>query len=96
LIKLPSGNEKLVSIKNRAVLGIISNKKHYLKKIKKAGNNIRLGFKPCVRGVAKNCIDHPNGGGRGKTSKWKDCPNFTRRVLKFCPKKKKKKKTLWL
>lgn len=91
IIKYPSGEEKLVSKNNKAVLGIVSNIDLKYKKFKKAGNNIWLGNKPIVRGVAKNAVDHPNGGGRGKTSKWSISSNFTKRVLKGVPLYKKKK-----
>lgn len=85
IIRLPSGEERLFCLYNKAQLGIISNINHKFKKKKKAGNNIWLGRKPIVRGVAKNCVDHPHGGGRGKTSKLKLPSNFTRRVLKGVP-----------
>lgn len=82
VIRLPSGEERYISKYSKGTVGIISNSEHKFKKLKRAGDSFRLGLKPKVRGVAKNCVDHPNGGGRGKTSKWTDCPNFTRRVLK--------------
>lgn len=88
LIRLPSGEERLFGSNIRAILGIISNKEHKLKKRKKASCSIRKGIKPKVRGVAKNAVDHPNGGGRGKSSKWSECPNFTRKVLKGVKTKK--------
>jgi large subunit ribosomal protein L2 len=65
--------------------------KKNLKKKKKASDNIFLGKKPSVRGVAKNCVDHPHGGGRGKTSPLALSSNFTRRVLKGVPTVKNKK-----
>ncbi len=68
LVRFPSGIEKLVSQNLRATLGVISNKSHHLFIKGKAGCSSRLGYKSHVRGVAKNCVDHPNGGGRGKTS----------------------------
>lgn len=75
---------------------MVSNmQKKYIKK-KKASENIFLGKKPTVRGVAKNCVDHPHGGGRGKTSPLALSSNFTKRVLKGVPsvtlKKKDKRK----
>jgi large subunit ribosomal protein L2 len=82
IIRLPSGEERLFHFESKALLGIVSNKNHKFKKKKKAGNNIWLGKKPIVRGVAKNCIDHPHGGGRGKTSKLVLASNFSRKVLK--------------
>lgn len=69
LIRLPSGEERLINYNSKATIGLISNINHKLKKKKKAGDNFHLGLKPRVRGVSKNCVDHPNGGGRGKTSK---------------------------
>lgn len=92
-IRLPSGEIRLLRDTNKAVLGIISNVNNKLKKKKKAGNNIWIGKKPIVRGVAKNCIDHPHGGGRGKTAKLVAPTNFTRRVLKGVP--LYSKKNLW-
>lgn len=82
ILRLPSGEERLFSKKSKAILGIVSNKNHKFEKKKKAGNNIWLGKKPKVRGVAQNCVDHPHGGGRGKTSQLVLASNFTRRVLK--------------
>ena len=82
IIRLPSGEQRLFSKKSKALLGIVSNKLHKFSKKSKAGNNIWLGKKPKVRGVAKNCVDHPHGGGRGKTSPLTLSSNFTRKVLK--------------
>lgn len=88
-IKLPSGEEKLFNKNNRCVIGIVSNINWKLKKKLKAGNNIWIGKKQIVRGVAKNSVDHPHGGGRGKSSKWTFCSNFTKRVLKWVTSVKK-------
>lgn len=82
IIRLPSGEERLLNEKSKALLGMVSNKNHKFEKKRKAGNNIWLGKKPTVRGVAKNCVDHPHGGGRGKTSKLVLASNFSRKVLK--------------
>lgn len=98
-LRLPSGEERLLKGINSAVLGIVSNIEKKLKKKKKAGDNFFLGKKPVVRGVAKNCVDHPHGGGRGKTSPLVLASNFTRRVLKGVPSVKKKKiikRSLWV
>lgn len=84
-IRLPSGEERLLKGDNLAVLGIVSNINNKFEKKKKASDNILLGKKPSVRGVAKNCVDHPHGGGRGKTSPLVLASNFTRRVLKGVP-----------
>jgi len=58
----------------------------------KAGNNFHKGFRPIVRGVAKNSVDHPHGGGRGKTSPLSTATNFTGRVLKSVSSFSKRKK----
>jgi len=90
-IRLPSGEERFLKKDNSAVLGVVSNMQKKFKKKKKASDNIFLGKKPSVRGVAKNCVDHPHGGGRGKTSPLVLSSNFTRRVLKGVPTVKIKK-----
>ncbi|PIM95693.1 50S ribosomal protein L2 [Candidatus Hodgkinia cicadicola] len=68
LIKLNSGIKRLLNKKCTATVGIISNKNHFSKTIGKAGRSRWLGKRPSVRGVAMNPIDHPMGGGEGKTS----------------------------
>ncbi|PIM95184.1 50S ribosomal subunit protein L2 [Candidatus Hodgkinia cicadicola] len=68
LIKLSSGIKKLLNRNCIATIGIISNKNHFSKTIGKAGRSRWLGKRPSVRGVAMNPIDHPMGGGEGKTS----------------------------
>lgn len=68
LIKLPSTQIKLIYNSEFAVLGRISNLFHRLEKIGKAGFNLWAGKKPYVRGLAKNPVDHPHGGGEGKSS----------------------------
>lgn len=68
LLKLPSGEKKFVSSDCFAVIGMASNKQHYEKKLKKAGDSRKHGRRPQVRGVAMNPIDHPHGGGEGKSS----------------------------
>lgn len=68
LLKMPSGEERIISDECVATVGISANSKHSLKKLRKAGQNRRLGVRPTVRGVAMNPVDHPHGGGEGKTS----------------------------
>jgi len=67
-LKLPSGEMRMVSIKCFATIGTVGNKSHENIKIGKAGRNRWLGKRPKVRGVAMNPVDHPHGGGEGKTS----------------------------
>jgi large subunit ribosomal protein L2 len=52
----------------RATLGEVSNTEHNLKKLGKAGAQRWRGVRPTVRGVAMNPVDHPHGGGEGRTS----------------------------
>jgi large subunit ribosomal protein L2 len=68
LIALPSGEKKLIPLSSYASLGTPSNSLLVFKKDYKAGNSRLKNRRPCVRGVAKNPIDHPHGGGEGKTS----------------------------
>lgn len=67
-IRLKSGEEKLILSGCFATIGIVSNINHNLQKIGKAGRSRWLNKRPHVRGVAKNPVDHPHGGGEGKTS----------------------------
>lgn len=68
LVRLSSGTEYLISINCTAVLGMVSNFKHRLKNLRKAGTSRNKGIRPTVRGVAMNPIDHPHGGGEGRKS----------------------------
>jgi len=67
-IKLSSGKYKIVSNDAFATIGIVSNENNFLKVLAKAGRSRWLNKRPSVRGVAMNPIDHPHGGGEGKTS----------------------------
>lgn len=67
-IKLPSLEERYISMFCQATVGTIINNFSHLNKLRKAGNSRWLGRRPKVRGVAMNPIDHPHGGGEGKTS----------------------------
>ena len=68
LIKLASGEIRKVINTSRATIGTVSNSDHQNIKIGKAGRNRWKGKRPSVRGVAMNPVDHPHGGGEGKTS----------------------------
>ena len=67
-LRMKSGEVRRVPVECRAVLGTVSNSEHSLKSIGKAGAKRWLGVRPTVRGVAMNPIDHPHGGGEGRTS----------------------------
>jgi large subunit ribosomal protein L2 len=67
-LKLPSGEMRMISENCFATIGVVGNKSHENVKIGKAGRSRWLGKRPKVRGVVMNPIDHPHGGGEGKTS----------------------------
>lgn len=67
-IRLPSGEFRMVLGECHATIGTVSNPQHELVKIGKAGRNRWKGKKPHQRGVSMNPIDHPHGGGEGRTS----------------------------
>jgi large subunit ribosomal protein L2 len=67
-VRLPSTEMRRVLIDCRATVGEVGNSEHELMKIGKAGRNRWKGVKPQTRGVAMNPVDHPLGGGEGRTS----------------------------
>lgn len=67
-IRLRSGEMRKVPVDCRATLGEVSNSEHSLQKLGKAGAARWRGVRPTVRGVAMNPVDHPHGGGEGRTS----------------------------
>jgi large subunit ribosomal protein L2 len=67
-LKLPSGEIRCVDARCRATLGSIGNGEHNRRSLGKAGRSRWLGIRPRVRGVAMNPVDHPMGGGEGRTS----------------------------
>jgi len=68
IIKLPSGESRMVLISCRATIGTVSNSDHALEKSGKAGRKRWMGRRPRNRGVSMNPVDHPMGGGEGKAS----------------------------
>ena len=67
-LRLRSGEMRKVLADCRATLGEVSNSEHSLRKLGKAGAARWRGVRPTVRGVAMNPVDHPHGGGEGRTS----------------------------
>lgn len=92
VIQLKSGEKKLIFFFLIATIGRISNIKHILNLKYKAGQNIWENKKPCVRGIAMNPIDHPNGG---RTS-GKYYLSFSSRIYKGKKTRKKKKTNKFL
>ncbi|MCB0358884.1 MAG: 50S ribosomal protein L2 [Bdellovibrionales bacterium] len=68
LLRLPSGEQRRVLLTCRATVGEIGNSDHANRSLGKAGVSRWLGRRPKVRGVAMNPVDHPHGGGEGRTS----------------------------
>lgn len=67
-LRLPSGEVRMVALKCRATVGHVGNLEHENASIGKAGRNRWKGRRPRVRGVVMNPVDHPHGGGEGKSS----------------------------
>lgn len=68
LLRLRSGEMRQVPVECRATLGEVGNSEHNLRSLGKAGAKRWRGVRPTVRGVAMNPVDHPHGGGEGKSS----------------------------
>ena len=66
-LKMPSGEFRRVHADCRATIGFVGNGDHNKQSLGKAGRARWLGIRPTVRGVAMNPVDHPNGGGQGKS-----------------------------
>lgn len=66
-VRLRSGEVRKIHIECRATLGQVANEEHSLRRLGKAGVKRWMGIRPTVRGVVMNPVDHPHGGGEGKT-----------------------------
>ncbi|QSW37816.1 50S ribosomal protein L2 [Candidatus Vidania fulgoroideae] len=86
IVKTPKNELRKINNNCKATIGEIGNQDKYLEKLGKAGRNRLKGIRPTVRGVAMNPIDHPHGGGEGKTT-------TKRHPVNFKGKKTKGKKT---
>jgi len=93
-IRLSSGELKLILLTCYATLGVVSNINFKKIKLGKAGRSRWLNRRPSVRGVAKNPVDHPHGGGEGKTSGGRPSVTHQGRITKGKPTRKKNKKKL--
>ncbi len=67
-LRLRSGEMRKIHVDCKATIGEVSNSEHSLRKLGKAGATRWRGIRPTVRGVAMNPVDHPHGGGEGRTS----------------------------
>ena len=66
-VRLPSGEMRKILAKCRATIGEIGNEEHEIVSLGKAGRKRHMGIRPTVRGSAMNPVDHPHGGGEGKS-----------------------------
>ncbi|WP_085318368.1 50S ribosomal protein L2 [Derxia lacustris] len=71
-LRLRSGEIRKVHVECRATIGEVGNEEHSLRQIGKAGANRWRGIRPTVRGTAMNPIDHPHGGGEGRTGEGRE------------------------
>lgn len=71
-LRLRSGEVRIVNSECKATIGTVGNEEHMLRSLGKAGAKRWRGIRPTVRGVAMNPIDHPHGGGEGRTSGGRD------------------------
>lgn len=92
-LRLPSGEYRRVSIECRATVGGVGNSAHELINLGKAGKKRHLGFRPHVRGSAMNPVDHPHGGGEGRTPIGRPSPMtpWGKKTLGLKTRKKNKK-----
>merc|ERR1711907_167578 len=68
IVKMPSGESRMILVTCLATIGAVSNSEHNLEVSGKAGRSRWLGRRPRVRGVVMNPVDHPMGGGEGRSS----------------------------
>ena len=93
-LKLRSGEHRLFSLMTKVTLGSLSNSEHKLISLGKAGRSRWLNKRPSVRGVAMNPIDHPHGGGEGKTSGGRPSVTPWGKITKGQPTRKQKQNKL--
>lgn len=93
-LKLPSGSQKLFPSTAKATLGILGREYLFQENLEKAGRNRWKNKRPTVRGVAMNPVDHPHGGGQGKTKGGRPSVSFKSRITKGQPTRSPRKKNI--
>ena len=73
-LRLPSGEMRLIHLNCKATVGVVGNSEHELIRVGKAGKTRYMGKRPHVRGSAMNPVDHPHGGGEGRTPVGRPAP----------------------
>jgi large subunit ribosomal protein L2 len=89
-VRLRSGEQRLINLNCFASIGIVGNSANNLVQKGKAGKTRWLGIRPTVRGIAMNPVDHPHGGGQGKTSGGRPSVTPKGRPTKGSPTRKRK------
>jgi len=100
ILKMPSGELRTINLNSRATIGVLDNADYRNITLGKAGRKRHLGFRPTVRGMAMNPVDHPHGGGEGRsksgshpTTPWgKSCKGARTRKRKSTAILKRRKK----
>ena len=95
-LKLPSGEVRLVDVNCMATVGQIGNPEHEALSLGKAGRSRWLGRRPKVRGVAQNPVDHPMGGGEGRSSGGRHPCSPTGKLAKGGKTRRKRKPTYYI
>lgn len=97
-LRLPSGEFRLVSLECRATIGQVGNISHELINLGKAGKSRYLGKRPHVRGSAMNPVDHPHGGGEGRTPVGRPSPMspWGKKTLGLKTRKRSKKSNAYI
>ncbi len=98
LIRLPSGEVRMVLLNCRATLGSVGNREHENIRVGKAGKSRHKGIRPTVRGVVMNPVDHPHGGGEGKSPIGRPSPvtPWGKKTLGKKTRKKNKKSNMYI
>ncbi|WP_277218010.1 50S ribosomal protein L2 [Peptoniphilus vaginalis] len=97
-LRLPSGEFRLIDLRCRATIGQVGNISHELITLGKAGKSRYLGRRPHVRGSAMNPVDHPHGGGEGRTPIGRPSPMtpWGKKALGLKTRKKSKKSDMYI
>ena len=97
-LRLPSGEFRLIDLRCKATIGQVGNISHELITLGKAGKSRYLGKRPHVRGSAMNPVDHPHGGGEGRTPMGRPSPMtpWGKKALGLKTRKKSKKSDMYI
>lgn len=95
-VRLPSGSQRLIAGTARATYGMPESNGYHQRASTKAGRTRWYGWRPSVRGVARNPVDHPHGGGQGKTSGGRPSVTFKAWPTKGQPTRSPKRKSAFI